>query len=107
MDLYFSKNKKMKSDAVRREFRASPTILWHLLLGGFFVLFTFVIGYSYWVFYRVSHQDIFDGAPSGLSHSKGPIDVKKLNSVLDDFANRARNFENIKNHEPDVVDPSR
>ena len=105
MDLNFSKNKKTTLTPVKWKFRMTPVGVWHLLLVGFFVLFAITVGYSYWVFYRVSHFST-SGSAAAATVSKGSIDIKKLNTVLNNFADRAAIFEKTKLIKPDVVNPN-
>ncbi len=106
MDLYFSKNKKLKPDTAPRLSHLAPTKVWHAILVGFFIFFALTIGYSYTVLYRVSRFDYSQEALALTIQQKGPIDTKKLHAVLLDFTDRAMLFEKIKATKPAVTDPN-
>ena len=95
-------NKREEPGSFNR--RLNKTRDWEIMLIFFFVLIIIVFALSYYVYTSVVDEDQREVPIDEISYRV--IDKRELRSVIDKFDERSRNFENVLQNEPDIVDPS-
>ena len=80
--------------------------VWFFILAVFFVINTMVVFFSFYFFKGINSNNIFPTTGSG-GETLNTISREKLNQALDYLHAKDANFEYIKNHKPNIIDPSR
>ncbi len=107
MKFHFPKKQKVEKFGKDREAATfSPDHDWRVLLIAFSLLLVSALVIHSYIFYRISHADLFQNSSTDSGAVSG-IDKKKLQSALDYFATKAQKEEIIIAHPPAIEDPSK
>ena len=83
-----------------------PDRIWFFTIMLFFAVVIAISLFSFY-FFRSINSDSYFTTNIGSGDSLNTISREKLNKALEYLHNKEANFEYVKNHKPNIIDPSK